>query len=138
MRALSEERNKKWFKRQKATFDIVLTDVPCSGTGTWRRNPDMRWRNYGPDLADLIETQSMILDKVAKAVKIGGRLVYATCSLLPDENENQIEKFLESHKEFELEPLDEALGLGYPYMRLTPYRHKSDGFFAAILRRKEK
>ncbi len=136
VRPLSEDRNKKWLKRQKGTFDIVLTDVPCSGTGTWRRNPDMRWRNYGPDLAELLETQAAILDKVAKAVKVGGKLVYATCSLLPDENEKQIENFLKTHEEFEVEPLDEALGLGSPYMRLTPHRHKTDGFFAAVLKRK--
>ncbi len=136
VRPLLEDKNKKWLKRQKGTFDVVLTDVPCSGTGTWRRNPDMRWRNYGPELPALLEVQGEILDKVAKAVKVGGKLVYATCSLLPAENEDQIEKFLKNHDEFEIEPLDEALGLGTPFMRLTPHRHKTDGFFAAILKRK--
>ncbi len=136
VRPLSDARHKKWFKRQKGTFDIVLTDVPCSGTGTWRRNPDMRWRNYGPTLAELIEIQAEILEKVAKAVKPEGKLVYATCSLLPAENENQIEKFLANNNDFEIAPLDEALGLGTPFMRLTPKRHQTDGFFAAVLQRK--
>lgn len=136
VRPLSDARHKKWLKRQKGTFDVVLTDVPCSGTGTWRRNPDMRWRNYGPTLADLIEIQADILEKVAKAVKPNGKLVYATCSLLPDENEKQIEKFLANNDDFEIAALDESLGLGTPFMRLTPKRHQTDGFFAAVLQRK--
>ncbi|MGH1403840.1 MAG: RsmB/NOP family class I SAM-dependent RNA methyltransferase [Alphaproteobacteria bacterium] len=135
LRAMSDDRHKKWFKRQKGTFDIVLTDVPCSGTGTWRRNPDMRWRNYGPSLEELVTIQSEIMDKVAKAVKPGGRFAYATCSLLPQENEHQIEAFLQRHPEFEVEPIDPALGLGSPFMRLTPHRHQTDGFFTAILKR---
>ncbi len=137
VRPLSDARHNKWLKRQKGTFDVVLTDVPCSGTGTWRRNPDMRWRNYGPSLEELVLLQAEILDKVAKAVKVGGKLVYATCSLLPVENEEQIEKFLNAHPEFEISPLDEDMGLGTPFMRLTPHRHKTDGFFAATLKRKE-
>ncbi len=137
LRALSDDRHKKWFKRQKETFDIVLTDVPCSGTGTWRRNPDMRWRNYGPTLEDLTVIQAEIVDKVAKAVKPDGKLVYATCSLLPQENEHQVEAFLKKHPEFEIEPVDPALGLGSPFMRLTPHRHQTDGFFTAILKKKE-
>lgn len=136
VRPLTDEKNKKWFKRQKETFDVVLTDVPCSGTGTWRRNPDMRWRNYGPSLEELLQTQSEILDKVAKAVKPEGKLVYATCSILPAENEDQIAAFLDRHDDFEIAPLDDSLGLGTPYMRLTPHRHKTDGFFAAILQKK--
>ena len=135
IRPLSEERHKKWLKRQKATFDVVLTDVPCSGSGTWRRNPDMRWRRYGPALEELLDIQADILDKAAKTVKPEGKLVYATCSLLPEENERQIEKFLARHGEFTIDPLDDAIGLGSPFMRLTPHRHKTDGFFAAILKK---
>lgn len=145
VRALSDEKNRKWLRRQKESFDVVLVDVPCSGTGTWRRNPDMRWRNYGPGLDELIETQADILERVTKAVKVGGKLVYATCSLLPDENEHQVEKFLSTHPEFELLPLDriwpkegnDGKAPSSPYMRLTPHRHDTDGFFAAVLRRKE-
>ncbi len=135
VRPLSEEKARKWYKRQKGTFDIVLADVPCSGSGTWRRNPDTRWREYGPPLAEIIKTQTEILDKIAKAVKPGGKLIYATCSLLPEENEQQIEAFLENHKEFSLAPLPDDVPCDGPYMRLTPHRHNTDGFFAAVLLR---
>lgn len=136
IRPLDDEKNKKWLKRQKEKFDVVLTDVPCTGTGTWRRNPDMRWTVYGPSLEELVAVQAEILDKVAPMVKPGGVLAYATCSLLPDENEDQIERFLKDHPDFEVDPIDPVKGLGSPYMRLTPYRHHTDGFFTAILRRK--
>lgn len=131
VRPLSENRHKKWLRRQENKFDVVLCDVPCSGTGTWRRNPDMRWNNYGPALAELLEIQAEILEKVAHCVKPGGRLVYATCSLLPEENEKQIEALLKTHPEFSVKPVDPALGDGF--MRLTPHRHETDGFFAAVL-----
>ncbi|MCK5285131.1 MAG: RsmB/NOP family class I SAM-dependent RNA methyltransferase [Alphaproteobacteria bacterium] len=135
IRALSEDKQRKWLKRQKEKFDIVLCDAPCSGTGTWRRNPDLRWREYGPSLEELLTVQAEILDRACRAVKIGGKLVYATCSFLPDENEMQIDAFLKTHPEFKVQPLDKSLGLGSPYMRLTPYRNKTDGFFTAVLAR---
>ncbi len=131
------EDHKKWLRRQKGTFDIVLADVPCTGTGTWRRNPDMRWRTYGPGLDELIAIQADILDRTVKAVKPGGRLVYATCSLLPEENEHQIEAFLTRHPDFERAPLPDAIPSDKNgYMRLTPHRHGTDGFFAAALQKK--
>ncbi len=136
-----DEKNRKWFKRQKETFDVVLTDVPCSGTGTWRRNPDMRWRQYGPSLDELLATQAEIMDRVAGVVKPGGRFVYATCSILPEENERQVEKFLARHPEYRLMPLSEAwpkdakAPCDGDFMRLTPKRHNTDGFFAAVLQR---
>lgn len=139
LRPLEDEKNRKWLRRQKETFDIVLTDVPCSGTGTWRRNPDLRWRTYGPSMEELVTTQAEILDKVAKSVKPGGRLVYATCSLMCEENEDQIARFLRDNPEFEIA----ALPAGVPsdpktgFMRLTPHRHNTDGFFAAVLRKKD-
>ncbi len=136
VRALSEDKQRKWLKRQKEKFDIVLTDVPCTGTGTWRRNPDMRWTVYGPSLEELVEIQADIMDRASKAVKPGGKFVYATCSLLPDENEMQVEAFLARNPDFEVQPLDDTLKLGSPYMRLTPHRHQTDGFFAAVLVRK--
>ncbi|MGB0719858.1 MAG: RsmB/NOP family class I SAM-dependent RNA methyltransferase [Bdellovibrionales bacterium] len=150
------EDNAKWLKRQKGKFDIVLTDVPCTGTGTWRRNPDMRWRVFGPSLEELTAIQADILNKVAPLVKAGGKLVYATCSLLPDENEDQIARFLNDHPEFEVQPVEtvipkehsdeesqdkqgdssHTLGMTQEgYMRLTPHRHKTDGFFTAVLLR---
>lgn len=136
VRPLSDDRHRRWLKRQKETFDIVLLDVPCSGTGTWRRNPDMRWRVYGPALEELKTIQNEIIEKAAPCVKPGGILVYATCSLLEDENERQIERFLAAHPGFEIDPLEPGRGLGSPFMRLTPARHGTDGFFAARLRRK--
>jgi len=140
VRPLSDEKNRKWLRRQKESFDVVLADVPCSGTGTWRRNPDTRWRVYGPGLAELLTVQADILDRVAKTVKGGGRLVYATCSLLPEENEKQIEAFLARNPDFAVMPLAQAWPDGNPpgdgpYMRLTPLRHNTDGFFAAVLTR---
>lgn len=141
-RPLSDEKSRKWLRRQKQSFDVVLLDVPCSGTGTWRRNPDTRWRQYGPSLEDLLPVQADILERVAAVVKEGGRLVYATCSLLPEENEQQIEKFLASHPEYELAdlasvwPEECTVPCEGKYMRLTPKRHGTDGFFAAILLRK--
>lgn len=134
VRSLEDDKNKKWLKRQKEKFDIVLTDVPCTGTGTWRRNPDMRWNVYGPSLEELTSIQADILERVTHTVKPGGILVYATCSLLPDENEDQIENFLKNHPEFEVMPITDK-NLGDPYMRLTPYRHQTDGFFTAILKK---
>lgn len=140
VRPLDDERNRKWLKRQKGTFDIALADVPCTGTGTWRRNPDMRWRVFGPPLEALLAVQAEILDRIARTVKPGGRLVYATCSLLPEENERQVEAFRERHPEFvPVIPTAEGPALGMtaerPYMRLTPYRHNTDGFFAAVLQK---
>lgn len=136
VRCLDDDKQRKWLKRQKEKFDIVLTDVPCTGTGTWRRNPDMRWTTYGPSLEELTEIQMEIMTRACTAVKPGGVFVYATCSLLPDENEMQIEKFLSEHPEFEINPVDEKLGIGSPFMRLTPHRHQTDGFFAARLKKK--
>lgn len=135
VRPLEDEKNKKWLRRQKEKFDLVLLDVPCTGTGTWRRNPDMRWTVYGPSLEELTEIQADIMDRSCHTVKVGGQLVYATCSLLPDENEDQIKKFLSRNDNFEVEAIDQK-DLGQPYMRLTPQRHNTDGFFAAVLRRK--
>lgn len=142
VRPLSDEKNRKWLRRQKGTFDVVLTDVPCSGSGTWRRNPDMRWTQYGPDLAELLVVQAEILDRAAKAVKDGGRLVYATCSVLADENEHQVEQFLARNPDFTAVPLAEVWDgedapCDGPYMRLTPHQHNTDGFFAAILQKSD-
>jgi 16S rRNA (cytosine967-C5)-methyltransferase len=119
-----------WVKKHKGSFDRVLVDAPCSGTGTWRRNPDARWRSLGPGLEALLETQAEILDSASRLVKAGGRLIYATCSLLPDENEKQIEKFLAAHPEFSLA----SCGLnGADFLSLSPAQHGTDGFFAAAM-----
>src|SRR5690606_15750075 len=87
-RPLKSERDP-WVKRHKARFDRVVVDAPCSGTGTWRRNPDARWRPAGPGLETLMQLQARILESAARLVKPGGRLIYATCSLMRAENEDQ-------------------------------------------------
>lgn len=142
-RLLSSETDK-WVKRHKAGFDRVLVDAPCSGTGTWRRNPDARWRpEEEQGLEALIALQARILASAARLVKPGGRLVYATCSLLEEENGAQVAAFLSAHPSFRAVPLrdaapDLASGLAADpsgYLSLTPARHGTDGFFAAVLER---
>jgi 16S rRNA (cytosine967-C5)-methyltransferase len=143
-RALSPD-NRKWLKRQAGAFDRVLVDAPCTGTGTWRRNPDGRWTLRPEDLAELVPKQAGILDAAARLVKPGGALVYATCSVLPAENERQVEAFLARHPDFETVPVLRAwqeviggeppAGIDGPYLRLSPLRHGTDGFFAAVLSR---
>ncbi|HEX7969579.1 MAG TPA: RsmB/NOP family class I SAM-dependent RNA methyltransferase, partial [Stellaceae bacterium] len=98
---LTGERDK-WVKRHTAGFDRVFVDAPCTGTGTWRRNPDAKWRLRPQDLAELTALQAEILDSAARLAKPGGRLIYVTCSLLREENEAQIERFLASHGDFAL------------------------------------
>ena len=136
VKPLTSERDP-WVKKHKGAFDRVLVDAPCSGTGTWRRNPDSRWRSLGPGLETLLPLQASILESAARLVKGGGRLVYATCSLLPEENERQIEKFLEAHPDFKLIPTQEidADTPTTPYLSLTPATHHTDGFFAAVMER---
>lgn len=141
-RLLSSESDK-WVKRHKLGFDRVLVDAPCSGTGTWRRNPDARWRpEEEQGLDGLVALQGKILASAARLVKPGGRLVYATCSLLTEENEGQVARFLAAHADYSVLPLGEAApgitGSAHPdYLSLTPARHGTDGFFAAVLKRKE-
>lgn len=140
---LTSERDP-WVKRHKRKFDRVLVDAPCSGTGTWRRNPDSRWRQLGPGLDQLLPLQASILDSASRLVKPGGRLIYATCSLLPEENERQVAAFLETHPDFTVMPVAEVWAeeeagtppAEGPYLRLTPARHDTDGFFAAVMVRK--
>ncbi|MDM7322880.1 MAG: RsmB/NOP family class I SAM-dependent RNA methyltransferase [Gammaproteobacteria bacterium] len=127
-------------KRAKGTFDRILIDAPCSGTGTWRRNPDLKWRPL--DLDALNRTQFELLEGSMRLLKPGGRIVYATCSILPEENERIVEQCLVRHPEFSLLPAAEILatqGIDVPvqgaWLRLDPARHGTDGFFAAVLER---
>ncbi len=136
--------NDKWVKRHAGGFDRVLVDAPCLGTGTWRRNPDAKWRSRPEDLAELVERQQQILRSAARLVRPGGRLVYATCSLLHEEDVAQAEAFLAATPDFSLLPAarawDETIGGASPagddYLFLTPARHGTDGFFVAIFERK--
>jgi 16S rRNA (cytosine967-C5)-methyltransferase len=116
----------------KNKADVVLVDAPCSGTGTWRRNPDARFRLSQNELDQLIYKQAAILEDAAKLVKKGGVLVYATCSILPIENQNQIQAFLNLHPEFTIQPLDFD-GITYSMLQLYPHIHQTDGFFVARL-----
>ncbi|GHU15098.1 rRNA cytosine-C5-methylase [Alphaproteobacteria bacterium] len=128
----------KWLKRHAECADVVLVDAPCSGTGTWRRNPDMRSKMNENDIRELVELQQKILETAQSLVKKGGRLVYATCSVLMEENEDQVEKFLGKFSSFErknislCESNDVSLCKD-GYLRLSPANHGTDGFFAALL-----
>jgi 16S rRNA (cytosine967-C5)-methyltransferase len=121
------------------TFDAVLIDVPCTGTGTFRRHPDARWRLRTSDLAVMAATQRTILRSAAQAVAPGGLLIYSTCSLEPEENDAQVEAFLADHPDWMLEPPPAgavpATVLDAGRLRVLPQRHGTDGAFAARLRR---
>ncbi len=129
-------------KRLAGKIDRVLVDAPCSGLGTLRRNPEMKWRQQVSDIAELNAKQQSILAGAARLVKTGGRLVYATCSLLAEENERIVEAFLAAHPGFVVVPANEllasqkiSLDTGI-YLHLRPDLHQTDGFFAAVLERK--
>ncbi len=125
-------------KRLYGKIDRVLVDAPCSGMGTLRRNPDLKFRQSPQSVAELNEKQSAILESAAKLLKSGGRLVYATCSLLKEENEDIVNAFLQKHPDFSVLPAKEALPKKIEietgdYLQLYPHRHNTDGFFAAVL-----
>jgi 16S rRNA (cytosine967-C5)-methyltransferase len=117
--------------------DAVLVDAPCSGTGTWRRNPEARWRLSEKELARLVDLQARLIELGAGLVKAGGRLVFVTCSLLDAEGAGQVADFLARHPgEWRAEGL--ALGAGAARgdgLRLEPLRDGTDGFFVARLQR---
>ena len=123
------------------TLDAVLLDAPCSGTGVMNEKPDVKYRVTEEGVQALCRTQKDILDAVAPMVKVGGTLVYSTCSILPQENEEQIRAFLERHPEYEIQPMgaelpeklaahENALGL-----QMFAHRDGTDGFYVCRLRR---
>ena len=123
------------------SFDRVLVDAPCTGTGTLRRNPEIRWRITPSDIAELSARQRRILANAAKLVRRGGRLVYSTCSVEPEENESVVAAFLSAHKEYEQTLLNapEKLRTASGAVRTWPQRDGADGFFiAAFARRAER
>ncbi len=137
---LTSERDPK-VKRLAGKLDRVLVDAPCTGFGTLRRNPDLKWRQTGKDLSELTVKQAAILASAATLVKPGGRLVYATCSVLPEENDAIVDAFLASHPQFaegdvaaEFARAKIGLDTG-ARLRTSPQREGCDGFFAAILER---
>lgn len=128
-------------KRLSGKIDRVLVDAPCSGLGTLRRNPDLKWRQSPQALDEMRSKQASILHAASRLVKTGGRLVYATCSLLREENEEIVSAFLDAEPAFAIVPAGDvlrqqgiALGMG-DYLRLWPHVHGTDGFFAAVLER---
>lgn len=139
--AETRELESKWIKRHAGLADRVLVDAPCTGSGTWRRKPDAKWRLTPTDLEELVPRQAEILDRAARLVKPEGRLVYVTCSVLREENEDQVAAFLKRHPDFKVVSVSEiwpqtiggACPVPGPYLTLSPGRHGTDGFFAAIL-----
>jgi 16S rRNA (cytosine967-C5)-methyltransferase len=129
-------------KRLAGKMDRVLVDAPCTGLGTLRRNPDLKWRQDEHSLAERRAKQDTILAAAARLVKPGGLMLYATCSLLDEENTEVVDAFLAAHAEFELKPVNAALAQqrieldAGVYLRLAPHVHGTDGFFAALLTRK--
>jgi 16S rRNA (cytosine967-C5)-methyltransferase len=143
--AIAHERDER-IKRLAGKIDRVIVDAPCSGLGTLRRNPDLKWRQSPQSVQEMSVKQGAILQSAARLLKPGGRLVYATCSLLPQENEAIAQAFSQANPEFSLLAvgellaqlkLDNAANLcsggegGLDYLRLWPHRHGTDGFFAA-------
>ncbi|MBU4508263.1 MAG: RsmB/NOP family class I SAM-dependent RNA methyltransferase, partial [Gammaproteobacteria bacterium] len=146
--AIAHERDDR-IKRLAGKIDRVLVDAPCSGLGTLRRSPDLKWRQTPQTVAAQAELQQAILNSAARLLKPGGRLVYATCSLLPAENEAVAAAFSEAHQDFEPVPVAGLLALAQvpqadslcqgedgQWLRLWPHRHATDGFFAAVWRKK--
>ncbi|WP_332813475.1 RsmB/NOP family class I SAM-dependent RNA methyltransferase [Ramlibacter sp.] len=132
-------------KRLAGKIDRVIVDAPCSGLGTLRRNPDLKWRQGPPLVQEMAARQAAILRSAARLLKPGGRLVYATCSFLPDENEAVAEGFSADAAGFRPVPVAGLLqhlgvagdrlasgGDGGQFLRLWPHRHRTDGFFAAV------
>jgi len=144
-----ESENDIKIKRLAGKLDRVLVDAPCSGLGTLRRNPDLKWRQSPESVIELTAKQAAILHAASALVKQGGRLVYATCSLLAAENDAVIAAFLSKHPEFvalsatevlrqqgiEIDAGD-AFGDRDQYLRLLPHRHGTDGFFSAVMERR--
>jgi 16S rRNA (cytosine967-C5)-methyltransferase len=148
--AIAHERDDR-VKRLSGKIDRVLVDAPCTGMGTLRRNPDLKWRQNVQAVEEMAVKQAAILQSAARMVKSGGRLVYATCSVLPQENEAIAEAFAAANPDFVPLPAGEVLaGIkvenapslcvggadGQLYLRLWPHRHATDGFFAAIWQKK--
>ena len=148
-RLLSSERDK-WVKRRANRFDggfaRVLIDATGTGSGTWRRNPDQKWKLTPEGLEEVMHKQSAVMESAARLVAPGGRMIYVTCSILPQENEDRVAAFLADHPDFYQHPVAEVWttlfpNLAYPgaadspNLRLTPADHGMDGFFISILGR---
>lgn len=140
--AVITHENDTHIQRLAGKCDRVLVDAPCSGLGTLRRNPDLKWRQTPQSVAELAVKQATILAAAARLPKSGGRLVYATCSLLPEENERIVDAFLAAHPAFVRRSAAEILAaqgirieMAGEDLRLLPHIHSTDGFYAAVLER---
>ena len=145
-RQISDEFDPK-LKRLAKKFDRVLVDAPCSGIGTWRRDPDTRRRFNQADLEKMVQLQQSILASAARLVAPKGRLIYVTCSLIPDENEEQVLNLLKKRDDFSAVSIQDIWSKMSPemanwdgvvdghMMRLTPHQYGTDGFFISILER---
>jgi 16S rRNA (cytosine967-C5)-methyltransferase len=134
----------------RASADLVLIDAPCTGTGTWRRNPDAKWRMRPGALEVRLKDQIAVLDRAAALVKPGGRIAYVTCSVLPPENRDQVRGFIARHPEFSIVPPDETASVLWDKAEdfaqaalqsdegwlMTPRRTGTDGFFVSVLRKR--
>jgi 16S rRNA (cytosine967-C5)-methyltransferase len=134
----------------RSTADLVLIDAPCTGTGTWRRNPDAKWRMRPGALEIRLKDQAEVLDRAAGLVKPGGRIAYVTCSVLPSENGEQVRAFLARHPEFSIQPLNETASVLWDKAEefekaalkllegwlMTPRRTGTDGFFVSVLKKR--
>lgn len=133
-RLLNPNREAEALADRRERADVVLVDAPCSGTGTWRRNPEARWRLSPERLGRLVATQQRLLKLAAALVRPGGALIHIVCSLLDEEGPGQVERFLADHPDWRAEPLQ--LPAGRPHrqgVRLTPAHDETDGFFVARL-----
>jgi 16S rRNA (cytosine967-C5)-methyltransferase len=144
--AIAHERDER-IKRLAGKIDRVLVDAPCTGLGTLRRNPDLKWRQSAAGVQEMALKQAAILQSAARLLKSGGRLVYATCSVLPEENEAIAQAFSDANPDFQPLEVGEVLtqlkvpgaemlcnggDSGQRYLRLWPHLHQTDGFFAAV------
>ncbi len=123
-------------------YDMVVVDAPCTGSGTWRRKPDAKWRLGEKQLQVRLNEQAAVLSQAAPLVKKGGKLIYFTCSILPCENREQVNKFLTAHKDFKIVPYTEqykqapkSADGNKETLQLTPHQHQTDGFFVAVMAR---
>ncbi|MBL6927673.1 MAG: RsmB/NOP family class I SAM-dependent RNA methyltransferase [Rhodospirillales bacterium] len=132
-----------WIAENEGFADVVLVDAPCSGMGTWRRNPGAKWSLTAERLDESVARQSKVLETAARLTRPGGRMIYATCSLLREENEDRVEAFLAAHPDFAPIPVSDVWAETFdipcptdaPYLRLSPATTGTDGFFCAILTR---
>ena len=131
--------NKEPLAGLEATMDLVFVDAPCTGSGTWRRHPDAKWRLTPDTLQRRLNEQRKVLDQASEFVKPGGRMVYVTCSFFAEENEQQVEAFVARNADFKVRKIklfpEHLTPQGY--LRLTPRTAGTDGFFAALLDRKK-